>query len=136
MTLDEKIAEANRLGMSYGQFKAMLFEKNGYKPDPKEEKQNRENARYCEVCGIELPPEARRTTKTCGKACSYELNRRRNAAHYRELRDPFGEIIKKCPTCGKEFTTTKNNQVYCCSECQSLRYRVRRKKNVKQTLAE
>lgn len=125
-TIDRAVAEADRLGMSYGQHKAMLFEKNGCKPAPKE-KSERENVRRCVICGIELLPETRRTTKTCGGACSFELNRRRNATRYRATRGVPDEIIKKCPRCGEEFTTTKNNQVYCSRECQQQRDRHKRK---------
>lgn len=127
MALDEKIAEANRLGMSYGQFKAMLFEKNGYKPEPKPQKQGQENIRRCEVCGIELNPDLRKTIKTCSRSCSYELNRIRTAAYYRSSRKMAESYTKKCKKCGKEFTTAKSNQMYCSSECQAMRYRVRRK---------
>ncbi len=122
-SLDQAVAEAKRLGMSYGQFKAMLFEKNGHKPEPKLQNQQQENIRRCEICGTELQPGARRTIKTCSGPCSEELNRRRNAAYYRANCGLPDTYTKKCKNCGKEFETAKSNQVYCSSQCQMMRYR-------------
>ena len=121
-TLDQRIAEANRLGISYGKYMAMVFESNGYGPTPKEEPE-RENVRHCEICGRELLPGTRSNTKACSRACSDELNRRRNAAYYRASRKMPDFYIKKCAHCGIEFKTTKGNQVYCSSQCQMMRYR-------------
>lgn len=125
-SLDQAVAEAKRLGMSYGQFKAMLFEKNGYKPALKEEPE-RENVRRCEICGIELLPGTRSTIKTCSGPCSLELNRRRNAAYYRATRKMPDSYTKKCAHCGSEFKTTKGNQAYCSAQCQMMRYRYAKK---------
>ena len=122
--LDFHIAEAKRLGMSYGQYKAMLFEKNGCKPVQKKAPEP-ENIRHCVICGRELLPGTRRTTKTCSGPCGWELNRRRNAERYRATRKIPDTITKTCVKCGKQFTTTKRNQVYCTPECQALRYRVK-----------
>ena len=133
-SLDYWIEEANRLGISYGKCKALAYEKNGWKPVPKYEPE-RENVRRCEICGIELLPGTRSTIKTCSGPCSLELNRRRNAAYYRAARKMPDLYTKKCKKCGKEFTTTKNNQLYCSGECQAMRYRVRRNMDV-ETLAE
>lgn len=126
-SLDLAVAEANRLGMSYGQYKAMLFEKNGCKPELRPQKQEQENIRRCEICGNELPPNIASNVKTCGPACSCELNRRRNAAYYRATRKMPDFYIKKCAHCGTEFKTTKGNQVYCSSQCQMMRFRYAKK---------
>lgn len=125
--LEITIREAARAGKSYGQYVAEQYERNGYKPQRKINDDGQEVVRRCEICGKELLPGTRSTIKTCGGACSYELNRRRMAAYYRANRGIPDKIIKTCPRCGKEFTTTKNNQVYCSSECQQNRVRHKKK---------
>jgi predicted nucleic acid-binding Zn ribbon protein len=129
LTLDEKIAEANRLGMSYGQFKAMLFEKNGYKPEPKPEPKPREGVRYCEVCGIELNPDVARTTKTCSKSCSYELNKQRTREYYRANRKFAATESVECAFCGGEFLPSRKVQRFCGPECRE-RYKAAARRGI------
>ena len=57
----------------------------------------------------------------CGKKCLYKYTR----IKWRE-ENPKKEktlIIKECKYCGKDFETTKPNQIYCCKRC-SAKYQI------------
>lgn len=132
--LDATIRAANRAKKSYGMFVAERYERNGYRPECGDSATGKEEYRKCVICGNYIPYGKNGNSKTCGEVCSLELNRRRNAQLYRARKGISEAIVKQCATCGKEFTTTKNNQVYCNRECQSLRYRVRSRANGKKTV--
>lgn len=63
--------------------------------------------------------------KYCSKGCMYKYANfgRKPDKQYPYIRpwNKKDDITKKCPVCGKEFSTTRENAVYCSKECWSHR---------------
>lgn len=120
--LDYMIQEARKAGKSYGAFVAEQYEITKQRIEFEQKSGDRPK---CVICGKDIPLGKKKNAKVCGDVCTQELNRRNSAQRYR-TKNNLTCIVKKCENCGKEFTTVKNNKVYCSGECQSMRYRVRR----------
>lgn len=71
-----------------------------------------EKVRRCEACG-ELFVAKNSNQKFCNRVC-YQAKRE-------ELENmEIGIYEKKCPACGKEFSTNKKMKIYCCQRCADL----------------
>jgi hypothetical protein len=85
--LDIDVRNADALGLSYGQYKALHYD-----PNANVTKRGKKSVKLCPVCGDEVTNPRR---KCCSDACSKvrERETRRNWAHkrYHELREKGGE---------------------------------------------
>lgn len=131
---------ARQKGMSYGQYQAMLFEKNRNKPAEKKSKEaepkqiTEAEKRFCVVCGVELPPFAHRRAQTCGSAgCRAELNRRRCRESYREKIAFKPEGKYECAYCKTPFVPTRRTQRFCGKRCQEANKQAVRRGEIVQT---
>ena len=134
------MAEARRLGLSYGKYVALVREglieplhvgeehsgtgvPGGDLPEPEE--------RRCVICGAVLPEDFRSSRKTCSRECSAELNRRRNNGYYQKnIKFRATEKIP-CLKCGELFLPNRKSQKFCGRVCQDSynRARARARKN-------
>ena len=120
LTLDEKIAEANRLGISYGRYQAMFA---GQERPMKQIPEVPEGIVIgpCVVCGADIiRPNLKGRPKTCSIACREELNRRssRKRYHDKKKEHPRGSE-RPCAVCGKLFRG-EPRMVYCSKECREV----------------
>jgi predicted nucleic acid-binding Zn ribbon protein len=118
---------AQRQGMSYGQYMAMRFEQNGYKPMPKEEPipeivEAGEGFKVCVICGRPFLKNSRGSqAKTCSEKCGEEQGRKATRERYWKKRNEKPGRTAKCVICGKEFQTRLTRQVACSEECSNKR---------------
>lgn len=119
---------ARRAGMSYGQYQAMVFEKNGYvatkKPEETETKtqktEPKPSGKICVICGKPILGKVWGRTKTCSKACGYQLNLQRTKERFRALKqETQATFLKNCGYCGKEIRTNREYQRFCSDRCRN-----------------
>lgn len=104
--LSQDSCDAIKAGMSYGKYMAMKGSAKVTRPTPAP------TGYYhvCQHCGKEFYVEDRKTRKFCSDRCrqlSYYVPKIKTAT-------------KVCPTCGKEFVTTKKHQKYCGEFCAKV----------------
>lgn len=114
--------EAAEAGMSYGKYVALKYERNGFKPEKRTDESDEEQAgaRRCEVCGRILPANARKNTRTCGKVCSYELQKKKNKEYYQMHRKFVATECRICEFCGSEFLPARKDQRFCGDRCRNF----------------
>lgn len=117
--LTRNVLEAQKRGMSYGQYMAWKREHgiDTPKPAPKPKHEPQlVKVGVCVVCGKDIMRENRKgKPNTCSQACAEERNRRTARQRYYEL--PAGKVRLKCPECGKEFLG-KYGRKFCSEECR------------------
>ena len=111
--LEEDIAKAAALGMSYGRYKMEHPQEPAVKPVEvvDDEPPNAE----CGICG---KPFRRRSgrQKYCCWECSYEALKRRSDAQYQKKSPRKGKVT--CPVCGILFRPRHGSQKYCSVVCR------------------
>lgn len=138
-SLDQRIAEAAAMGMSYGQYMAYRKE-NGFTEIlrnivpiiPAETVK----VGVCIVCGGDIMrPNKRGNPNTCSPACRDEINRRRALNRYHEKKKEHPEGREHiCAVCGKAFRGEPRMK-YCNEKCraaanlENTKNRYRRKVN-------
>lgn len=128
--LSQVVKAAREAGMSYGRYVALMHEQ-GKRPLPKARKAPaaetpEQEKRICVICGGVIPRE-RKNAKTCGSACSYELNKRRNRELYQNTTKFKPKGNYKCDWCGGEFTPNRRFQRFCGEKCQEAHKRAVRR---------
>jgi predicted nucleic acid-binding Zn ribbon protein len=122
--LTKMVLAAEAAGMSYGKYVALVHEglircplsedrcEQSPGPAPQQEE------RRCEICGRYLAEDSRWNQKTCGPACSAELNRLRNRDFYSK-NVKFRAVEKiPCRRCGELFLPNRKSQKFCGVLCQ------------------
>lgn len=136
--LSRMAQQARKRGMSYGQYMGMRFEKNGYKPTPKEEPilevaEVGEGSKVCLICGRPFLKNSRgNQAKTCSEKCSKALYRKYAREKYREEHKNDPVQTAHCVICGKEFPKKHSRMICCSPECniERRKWRVARYKEV------
>ena len=107
--LDIDIANANKLGMSYGRYMGLVKHAEPKKKKQKEKPLEVEDDRKCLCCGKSLFF-AHGSSKYCDAICREKYRRDQN-------RRPLQQ--KTCPICGKEFMGMKHEK-YCGKNCSKI----------------
>lgn len=118
--LDQRIAEAARLGMSYGQYMAYRRENGLSDSPPPAAPDIFVNVGVCIVCGSDIMRLNRRgRPNTCSAACRAEINRRRALSRYYEKKEHPNGMAHICVVCGKAFRGEPRMK-YCGKECRDI----------------
>lgn len=100
--------------------------------------------KICAICGSEFE-KRRGNQKYCSKECAAEYHRQHQREYQAANREKIAQYQreyyhrklaakrvrttyeKTCPICGKDFTTTNSNQIYCSVDCYYLNAKQRQK---------
>ncbi len=129
--LSAKVAEARKLGMTYGQYMVYLSknEQSDQKQEPTQAPATEKPRPVCKICGKEIPPYSGRRCY-CSKECHETFIRNDARERNRKAKGISPDEIITCPACGKQFQRGNRhaNIKYCSPECSLKRHRVTRKK--------
>ena len=88
----------------------------------KRERQKRLVILTCQECGQGFKHRNAKP-KFCSPACRLQNRRRKALVRSRSKGMPADRVERDCEVCGRRFTTTRYNGVYCSKQCKTRLFR-------------